>query len=152
MSNEPAIWLQPNEEEGTADCGCRLVRDHIHEAYLGITSALEGPGNADFEDLSLIRDHIDLARADLAAEREKCDTVSCDLAAERFAVGRLEFRLAGLEDNLVAEREKVRVLREALRSELHGAECDCAPEDAQQCMVCDSRQTLAATAPKEVTP
>ena len=90
------------------------MTDHIQEAYLGITSALEGPGNADFEDLSLIRDHIDLARADLAAEREKCDAVSCDLAAERLEVGRLEFRLEGLDDDLTAEREKVRVLREAL--------------------------------------
>lgn len=25
---QPSIWLNADEVEGTADCGCRLVRDH----------------------------------------------------------------------------------------------------------------------------
>lgn len=27
-TGQPYIWLQPDEEQATADCGCRLVRNH----------------------------------------------------------------------------------------------------------------------------
>lgn len=47
-----------------------------------------------------------------------------------------------------AEREKVRVLRDALSWSLDCSDCYCIDLEETECSVCQGRQALAATAPK----
>lgn len=57
MPDEPFIWLQPYEQEGDADCGCRLLRNDETESPSFTLCALHAAAPDLMTALIRIRDH-----------------------------------------------------------------------------------------------